>query len=101
MTDAILDDQRYLTPAIERVLMKTPHDRWHHYAILLDSESASARLMLRTQLVQWLRANDLDVLAREAHARTVRPGSMLSLILRNDGPVFRVLFGNKGKAGAR
>ena len=88
----VAEERRLLTPAIERQLARTPIRQWQSLAILLDSEQAHAQLMPRGELVTWLRANDLEALAKEAAARTVRAGAILTLTIGADGPRFKVLF---------
>lgn len=80
-----------LPPEVARVLRKTDPRRWHHYALLVDAETGE-RLMLRSELVAWLRASDLPELAHEAHRRAVPAGAILVLTLNPEhGPTFRVL----------
>jgi hypothetical protein len=86
------EERRFLTRRIERTLARTPLPLWSGFAILVDSEDSTAQLMARGELVSWLRANDLDALARDAAARTVRDGAILTLTLGANGPTFRVLF---------
>ncbi len=80
-----------LRPEILRALRKTDPRRWSAYAMLLDPEDRSVRLMTRGELAAWLRANDLAGLADEAASRRVPQGAILALVLDSDGPRFRVL----------
>lgn len=80
-----------LTPEILRALRKTDPRRWSAYAMLLDAEDRSVRLMSRGELAAWLRTNDLAGLADEAASRRVPQGAILALILGSAGPRFRVL----------
>lgn len=86
-----------LSPAVARVLAKVHPDRWPLFALRLDSETGEIALQLRSELAAWLRANDLGELAEQATRRKVPRGSLLALILRDDGPHWHVFFDKKGK----
>lgn len=81
----------HLTPEIERILDRTPRDRWSAYAVLVDEETSSAKLMVRGELVAQLRAGDLLDLASEAANRRVPPGGLLVLFLGQQGPKFQII----------
>lgn len=85
-----------LTPAIRRVLQRTPVAQWSAYSVLLDSEAGEMQLMTRGELAGWLRANDLPTLAAEAASRRVPFGGLLLLVLGSEGPRFHVL-GKRGR----
>ena len=89
---AAVEGHAYFSEAIANVLRRTPIKQWSAYAILLDGETAEARLMPRGAMVSWLKTNDLPTLAHEAGARKVPEGAILVLSLSSEGPRFRVMF---------
>ena len=80
--------------AIQRQLLRTPIAQWSALAVMLDTETHKATIMLRADLAGWLRANDLKGLAHEITARRVGHGALLVLILKDSGSYTRILFEN-------
>jgi hypothetical protein len=85
-------DDPVLPPHVTEVLRRTPVAKWNGLALLLDAESGSARIMTRGELAGWCGSNDLSSLASDAMSRKTAPGALLTLILRDTGPVWRTLF---------
>lgn len=84
---------------IVRVLNRTPRHKWNSFVVVVDNESASAKLMGRGELAAWLTANDLRALAAECLVRRVPLGALILLHIGIEETRFRIVGGETRRPG--
>ena len=83
-------DEIDASPAVARIVFRTPRAQRHMLAILIH-EDGSTRAMDRAGMLAWLRAEALDDLAAEASRHRPQRGELLVLSMRSDPPRFAII----------